>query len=182
MKTIILFLLSSTLAFSMQADEYKSNVKIERAAKKAFRDYYSPTTSSERDDIRYVVNTLGISSLLKIAKSKSSIKKAGDRVDHVHPLQFLICIFSDEKTKASFHAVQARGWIWDEFSANLTNSLKGEGDSGKLTPAIINDFARQVEIDPSLIYPAIESGQWYEFIRILTENIPRKTPNDRYDI
>ena len=58
-----------------------------------------------------------------INRNKDYLKKIGDQVQHVHPLRFLMCIFTDEKMKASVAALKCRtfGWIWKGFFDNGLN-------------------------------------------------------------
>lgn len=147
-----------------------------------FRNYLIPIDAYEKEKICYIVTTLGFGSLTKIAKSRSSLKKAGKLIDHVHPLRFLQCVFTDEEMKAAIHAMVNRNWIWDEFFNGLRDSLEEESNRNNLPPEYVNDFASQIGIDPDLIYSSIISHQWNQFITGLINNVPRLTNNDRYDM
>lgn len=146
------------------------------------RNFYKDPTAKEIDDMRYILTTLGESSLVKIAKAKSSLKKAGDRIDNVHPLQFLKVIFTDEEMKVCAHAISERSWIRDEFIGGFKKTLEEEANRNNLTPEMISTFAEKVGIDPNLIFPAINQKEWKDFIYILIDKIPRKTQTDRYNM
>lgn len=148
----------------------------------AFRNYLAPLTTDERKDIGYIVSTLGMSSLVKIAKSESSLKKAGKRIDHVHPLQFLGCVFTDENLKASIHAMEGRSWVWSEFVSGLKDSLECESNRDNMKLEFISDFAGKVGIHLDIILPAISAHQWSELIGLLITHIPRNSDNGRYDM
>lgn len=145
-----------------------------------FRDYLAPITSSQRSDIKYILTSLGLGSLIKIAKETSSLRKAGKRVEYVHPLRFLTVVFTDEEMKASMHGLYGRTWVWDEFFGGLRDSFDCETDRNNMKPEFISDFAATVGINPDLIYPSINSRQWNQMIGILVDNIPRKTDARRY--
>lgn len=147
-----------------------------------FRDYYRPTTSKEKDDMKYIVNTLGMASLVKIAKEKSSLKKAGERIESVHPLNFLKVIFTDEEMKVSIHAIQGRSWIRDDFVNGFKTSFDEEADRNNVTNDMVIDFSSKVGIDANLIWPLIQERQWKQLINTLIDKIPRKTETDRYDM
>lgn len=147
-----------------------------------YRDYYRPITSKEKDDMSYIVNTLGMASLVKIAKERSSLKKAGDRIASVHPLNFLKVIFTDEEMKVSVHAIQGRGWVRDDFFNGFKTSFDEEADRGNVTADMINDFSSKVGIDPNLILPLAQEREWKQLINTLIDKIPRKTETDRYDM
>lgn len=147
-----------------------------------FRDYYRAVSSKEKEDMRYIVNTLGQASLLKIAKEKSSLKRAGDRIDSVHPFNFLRTIFTDEEMKASAHAIQGRSLIRDDFFNGFKTSFEEEADKGNVTQEMTIDFASKVGIDPALILPLVQSRQWKQIVETLIDKIPRNTETGRYDM
>lgn len=161
-----------------------SNKMDVKAAKKVStaRNYWAPLTAKENDDLHYILDTLAQASLLKIGKSKSSLKKAGDRIDHIHPLRFLLAIFSDEQLKADIHAMRNRGWIWSEYMDGLSRTLNQEAQAGNLKPEFIQNFAATLGIDPNAITPLIQSSQWSALVDTLINTIPRKGPTDRYNI
>lgn len=157
----------------------------EKAANKVkspFRDYYQPLTAGEIKDIEYIISTLGLASLIKIAKEESSLNKAGDRVVHVHPLQFLKVVFTSEKLKASIYNMQNRGWVWGKFFDGIKRSLEDESNRGNMDNLFVLNFASHVKIDPALITNLIEQRQWKEFINTLITKIPRDGNTERYDM
>jgi len=143
------------------------------------KNYNALPTESEKKDIAYVVNTLGMASLIKIASETSKVEKAGKRIDNVHPLRFLECIFTDEQMKASMQAMRSRGWIWDKFSGGLKDALDTEYKKNNLAQ-FINDFSSRVGINLQLIYPSVTTQQWSSFIDILITVIPRNSDANRY--
>lgn len=145
------------------------------------RNYFAALTSNEKNDIRYIVNTLGMASLTKIAKEKSSLKKAGSRINHVHPFRFLSTVFTNEELKVSMHAVRDRGWIWGDFFDGLKESLNEEMKRGNLLQ-FTHDFANNVRIDLSVIYQSVSDSDWKQFIDILIDKIPREGNVDRYNM
>ncbi len=150
--------------------------------KGGYRDYYRPITSKEKEDMSYIVNTLGMASLVKIAKDKSSLKKAGDRIANVHPFNFLKTIFTDEEMKVSVHAIQGRGWVRDDFFNGFKTSFDEEADRDNITNDMTIDFSTKMGIDPNLILPLVQERQWKQLINTLIDKIPRKTETDRYDM
>lgn len=145
------------------------------------RDYLTVVTPEEEKDIGYIVNTLGMGSLAKIAKAKSSLKRAGDRIDHIHPLRFLSCIFTHEEMKVSLHAMQSRGWVWEEFYNGLKKSLEEESAKDNMRVEMIADFSLLVGLSFDQVYSPIEGRKWRQFLDILIQYIPRTTQKKRYD-
>lgn len=146
------------------------------------RNYYAPITQQEKDDLAYIINTLAKSSLLSIASSKSSLKKAGDRIDHLHPLKFLMGIFTDEELKANISAIKNRGWVWDKFYDGIEGSLFEESKKNNIKAEFVMDFSRTIGINAQLILPSIKQKKWKEFVNILIDTIPRKGNPERYDM
>ncbi len=120
-----------------------------------------------------------MSSLVKIAKDRSSIKKAGDRLESLHPFHFLSTIFTDEEMKSSIHAMKSRGWIWSDFFEGINTSMSEEERNNNILP-FVDDFAAHVGIDPSLILPSLQSGNYKAFVNILLDKIPRSKNSGRY--
>ncbi len=155
----------------------KSSSKVKKVEE---RDYFAPLKTKEREDIKYIINTLGTSSLAQIAKSKSSLKKAGDRIEAVHPLVFLRTIFTDEEMKVSINAMQGRLWVWDEFFTGISETLDEEHKN--ISPSMLEDFSEKVGLDPNLLLPLFEERKWKEFIKVLIDKVPRNTETDRYNM
>lgn len=160
----------------------RSSQTIEKKSQAPQRNYNQAVTSEEKKDVSFVVNTLGMSSLAKITASQSSIKKAGKRIDHLHPLNFLMTIFSDEEMKASVHAMQGRTWVWSGFIKGVKDSFEIETDRGNVKPEHIQDFAKKLGIKIDLVQGPIEKRQWTQLVSNLIDHIPRNVNANRYNM
>ncbi len=145
------------------------------------RPYQRSVTPEEKRDIAYIVTTLADKSLVELKSKESTINKVGDRVDHVHPLQFLNCIFSDEELKVAMRNVYGRNWVSKKFMDGLIDSLKKENTHGNVLPHA-QDFSSRLNVDPRTILPAMQKGEWDEFVAILIKTIPRSGNARRYDM
>lgn len=148
----------------------------------AARNYNAPLKACEKDDIDYIVATLGLESLGKVAKEKPNLKKVGDRVDHVHPLNFLYCIFSDSKSRTCYHALKERSWIWSSFKDGIVGSLDQEARANNMKEEYVQDFATKLGIDAQMILPSIRNKDWNQFLKTLAELLPREGNSDRYSM
>lgn len=137
------------------------------------RNYWAPLTPSETGDISYIVKTLANESLNTIRKKKKSIKAAGDRIDHVHPFNFLKCIFTDEELKVGIRNIKSRSMLWGDFVGGVKKSCNEESQKNNLRDEFIQNFAAILGIDPGLITPAIHNHRWDDFVDILISNVPR---------
>ncbi|HRD56005.1 MAG TPA: hypothetical protein PLC42_06370 [Parachlamydiaceae bacterium] len=147
------------------------------------RDYQKKPTNKEKEDIAYILTTLGGDSLTTIWRKESSLKKAGNRIEHLHPLRFLLSIFSEEKTKVGLLQIKERGGkVSKEFFSKLHSNLSKEAGADNLKMEYIQDFAKQLKIDPNAISKSIEKHDWSEFVNTLIQLLPRSGDQGRYGI
>lgn len=146
------------------------------------RDYGVIPTKSEKEDIAKIVKILAYDSLWSIGNQKSSLKKMGDRVDHLHPFRFLVTVFSNEESKAGIAAIKNQiGWVRDGFFDPLLSSLKAEGERQNLIP-YLDDFAKNIKIDSAQLIPLLKKGKYKEFVDFLIESVPRANNPNRYNM
>jgi len=165
------FMMASTCNFSIQ----KSNTG-------TVRNYDAPLSPEQIKDIHYLVSTLGNSSLIKITSHRSDLEKAGARIDKIHPLKFLSCVFVDEELKASIANMQGRYWVWKKFVQGLSGSFDEEAKNDNMRAECVQDFANTLGIDISLINASIQDRQWGQLIDTLIKSIPRQGNTDRYNM
>ncbi len=145
------------------------------------RDYFAQLHPSEHNDIRFIITFLANKSLISIAGHRGALEEAGDRIDHIHPLRFLLTVFSDEELKVGIRNIRGKGWVWGDFVSGIKESLSTEMYNQNMTDAHVLDFASRLGIKAHLITPAVKAGQWDDFIDILITEIPRKGDFRRYD-
>jgi len=153
-----------------------------RAKKKnCHRNYECGYSKRDKEDIHRILTSLARDSLISIASQKSSIERAGDRLDPLHPLCFLMCIFCDEELKCCAHAIRDRGgWVADGFYSGIVNTL-GEEEGRNNLYQFVDDFAKKVKIDPAIIRPSLQQRKWMEFTNLLIDQIPRENDPTRYN-
>ncbi|HEV8051090.1 MAG TPA: hypothetical protein VGP47_01245 [Parachlamydiaceae bacterium] len=157
---------------------------VDRLAKKLMalpRSYSAGIKPEECADITYIVKTMANSSLPKIKIAETSLKKAGDRIDHLHPFYFLSCIFTNEELKVCMRNLHGRAWVWKEFLKGIVTSMAEEDGKGNVLP-FAADFAKRVKIDVNAIKPLLEAGRWEHFVDTLIEIVPREGGSDRYNM
>ncbi len=150
-----------------------------------FRNYNRGVTPSEASDIKFIITTMGhVTSPLAYAALVSKagdLNRAGDRIDGVHPLQFLACIFSDEEMKISMRNIQKnQPWqdflygAWPKRNSGLANTFKEEANRGNLTPDQVHRFAQALGVDFPKYNNLIQNHRWEEVVASLINDIPRK--------
>lgn len=146
------------------------------------RNYNTPVTPQEKKDLAFLVNTLAKASLVSLLRQKKDLEAAGARINQIHPLRFILAIFTDEELKVGIRNIRPRGWVWGDFIKGLRDSLSEENARGNLTDEQVRDFAARLEIDPKVIFPYVHAGRWDEFVDVLIQIVPRKGEPGRYDI
>lgn len=146
------------------------------------RDYSREVSEKEKKNISYIITTLGNKPLTRVWKEKSELKKVGDRINAIHPLRFLMCVFTDENLKVAMHNLKGRDWVWNEFKKGLYHSLDEETAAQNMHLEYIQHFSDTLLIQSSLILPAIQQGKWDDFIYLLLKYVPREGDPGRYNI
>ncbi|MEI6531310.1 MAG: hypothetical protein WCN87_00630 [Chlamydiota bacterium] len=144
------------------------------AAGPIYKDYNKPLTRSDSQDIYYIITNLSNSSVINIMLNRSSIEKAGDRIDPVHPLQFLLSIFSNKELIICIHNIKNRPLIWKDFSKGLETSLQRES-SEKNFDKYMADFASKLKIRADLLEKPAKEKKWDKFLGVLFAQIPLKS-------
>lgn len=169
------------LEFSM-ADDVNANFAFRSIKGAKARSYNTPVSEKEKEIISYIVTTLANKPLHKIWGLKSTLESKGDKVDHVHPLRFLMCIYTDEELKVGMDNIMDRGWVWGDFMKGLSESLNDEMKNNNMEEGNIRDFANTVKINFDLINPLIQGKRWEDFVRTLSKYIPRQGNHNRYNM
>lgn len=147
------------------------------------RNFWTPLTAKEKEDITYILRTLANETLLKVNSSKAALKKAGDRIDHIHPLRFLTFIFSNDEMIVCMRNLQGRTWVWSEFLEGTVESLKNEYGIGNILDEHVQELIRQAKVpDPGAIHSLVHSQSWGSLINTLISVVPRQTEGNRYDM
>lgn len=146
------------------------------------RSYPAGLSPQEQSDIEYILTTLAKNSTLKILKYKSSLEKAGERLDRVHPLRFLQCILVSEELKTALRVIRQKSLIWKDFFKGIKTSLSEEAGLNNLLKEYIDDFAASLHLNPNLLYSSLAEHQWADFVDLLIKLVPRSGNTERYDM
>jgi len=146
-----------------------------RAKREAGRDYSTPPTKEQKEDIAFIVTELAWSNPISIWNKENEMNSAGARIEQVHPLNFLGVIFTNDRLTAGVSAIKERKVpkIKSTFYKKLAGSLKEEAGRNNLLP-FVDDFAKKIQIDKKKILPVLQTGKYEEFIDLLIELKPRE--------
>lgn len=143
------------------------------------RDYFGEVTSEDKSHLAYLINSLANKSYLSLLIIRHSIQSAGDKTAHIHPLRFLLTIFSDEELKVGMRNM--KGIPWDEFSKGIKDSLEEEKGKNNILPEHIDHFASSLNLNKQEISGLINRRDWDRLFTIL-KDIPRQGNYKRYDM
>lgn len=164
---------------SPRTEDRTSLITISKQA--LIRNYDSPPSDEQKSDIAYIVTTLAYTSLVKLKSQESSLKKAGDRIDAVHPLRFLETIFTNEELKVAMRNLEGRSWVWKDFLEGLTDSLKEEYKNNNILQ-FVDEFAANIKLDSSNFISNINNQKWKELVEQLIKIVPREGNIDKYNM
>jgi hypothetical protein len=149
-------------------DDYLFRVKTPVA-----RDYDSPVNKEEKRDIAYIVLTVGDPDrwTIGLLRDQPSLEAAGNRIYHVHPLRFLMCVFTDrELTQGIQNIYQKGGFAWRNFITPLKNSLKEEYYRNNLRDDQLTHFAEAIRVNHHILTKIIHKQKWNDFVIYLINN------------
>lgn len=149
----------------------------------ADRSYEHLPTTQDKSDIRYIVENLSRQSPVWIGLHVAALKRAGDRIEEVHPMRFVEVIFTDESMKVAIRNLRSRGGrYWSEFMSGLRRSFAEERSRGNVHSGHVAELAKAVGIHPDIIQHAVMTGQWDNVVVLLIEHVPRKGDVNRWDL
>lgn len=145
------------------------------------RNYHIPLSASEAADLAYIITTLANRNLIMIKASEKDLKTAGNRIDHIHPLNFLSGIFTNQELIACMSVLRERSWVWKGYLKGLSTSMEEEMARNNVLQ-FVQDFANRVHVDASLLIPPIKAGKWEKLVDILIKNVPRDQRSGSYNL
>lgn len=168
-RLIAVFFLVFSVTHSFCAES--SHYSYQKKQTTKYRIYDEPVTKEEKKDISFIITYLADKSLISLLRHKSSLEDAGSRIDHVHPLRFLMCVFTDEELKDGIKSIYKRGgWVWSDFIGGLKNSLKDEFQRNNLRDDQISHFAATISMDNKEMVNLAHKNKWTDFVIHLIKN------------
>jgi hypothetical protein len=148
------------------------------------RNYYAVLTPQEFGDIRYIVTFLGSRpSALSLGWNKRDLEVAGDRIKHIHPLNWLLNVFRNEELKVAFGKIKGSGVVqakvWSTFIEGIKESLSAESRVNNMKQEYIEHFSKELELNSATITALIRSGNWDGLFEKLMA-IPRKGDYEKF--
>lgn len=133
------------------------------------RDYYAPLSDYDKENIRYIINTLSHNSTFALMFHKSSLEKVGARTGGIHPLKYLGFIFADPDLKGQVKNIGRTPW--SRFKKDFGVSLGKAVTRKNLNDDMVEDFVKTVGIELSKVKPLIADQRWLEFMSALVDYV-----------
>jgi len=147
------------------------------------RDYYTPITSQENNDLSELVRTLANNNKASLALKTSQLNRIGDRIVHLHPLKFLTIIFTNNELKVCMRNMEGKAFVWKKFQSETVESLDKENKAGNLKADMVSDFAKKVGLTTAEITPFIQNQKWEQFLSYLISKVKVEKPQGKkYDM
>ena len=162
------------------SNDFSYKLAYKSATPKLVRNYSAPVTESELKDLRYIILSLANKSYVELLLYSGSLNSAGDRIEHIHPLKFLMTIFSDEEMKIAIRNVKKKKKCWKRWMSETAAHLEEELKNNNLN-MFVNDFAAKVQVNSNIISPSINKRKWEQFVNLLITHVPREGDNGRFD-
>lgn len=125
-------------------------------------------TEQDKSNIYEIIITLSENGKLSLLLKQGYLKQLGAQINHVHPLKFLVAIFSNPRLKFSMYDIFDDFFKRNGFMDGLGPSLEKEADRNRLM-LYLNDFAADVAVPPENIRPYFITRDWENLVRYLMQ-------------
>jgi len=148
------------------------------------RPYFREVTPAEWRVMHTVVTTTSDTNVLALWGKADFLEREGKRVDHVHPLRFLLTLFTSEELKVATRNIKngQPGLVWKKFSARFGESLGRARARDNLADDVVEHFAEILELDVEKVRALIAANRWDSLMNLLATGVPRKGDFRRYDL
>jgi len=163
-----------TLAASsqnVQASILSSLIKVKPEKNEPFHNLR--LTNQDKENITYIITSLGEQGKLTLLVNKSELTRRGDLIQGVHPLKFLTVVFKDEYLKKVCMPAILKDYFkkknfLDGLGANMTREAQ-KGKLQKYMPDFLNEINLSSEHSENLL-KFVETRDWEGFIRHIVNN------------
>jgi len=144
-------------------------------------------TEDNKADIGYIIKSLGSKSLVSIGFAKSKLRKAGGRVNSVHPFRYILHILSDNELTFNLCALRERGWIWDGYlhgesgDDGFLDSLQQEYEAGGIHAQHVRELAQVIGVNYEYLQQITDTCHWERMMQLIMHHAIKKVKYNPYD-
>lgn len=125
-----------------------------------------PISDTEKQNIFYVVHTIGSSNWFTLFSKKQEIEQAGIAIQYVHPLRFLEYVFLHPSLPNDMQAIANSPLTWDPFMNGLKEKMRREAST---LMGYKEDFARSLNVAESDLDPYFANSNWEGLVKFLMD-------------
>lgn len=125
-----------------------------------------PLTDVEQKTIAFIIQNMADKNIFELALEKRKMEEKGKQINHVHPLRFIGCIFSDYELTKALKKVRKSTFKWDAFVDGFVKRMKEEHSKNNLLP-YITGFAKEVNVLEEKVLYYIQEKNWKGLIDYL---------------
>lgn len=123
-------------------------------------------TSDDSHNISKLIKNMADLNLWELLKKSKDMKKLGRKIEPVHPLRFLGCIFSTHELKKRMPKIKDSHFKWVKFTEGLFDRLSKEARHDNLN-RFIPGFAQTVGCSEEAIQDFVRRHDWNGMLEYL---------------
>ncbi|MCB1118143.1 MAG: hypothetical protein KDK50_06155 [Chlamydiia bacterium] len=113
----------------------------------------------DRQKIEHMIKPLASWSLIRLGINRKEIERRGEATSGIPVMQALSYLFSVDGCRADMEVVRKSSLKWNSLAKGYADRLEHEHSIGALLP-VIDDFAKELGADPSLLRSLVEKGDF----------------------
>jgi hypothetical protein len=120
----------------------------------------------EKNAIRDIISSMGQKNFAFLILNSGHLTELGNRIDHVHPLQFMGFILSDPFLKKCLQNIHENYFKWSAFVDGFAGGMERELMNQTLYPEL-EKFAPFIGKDYQILLRFVYAENWKGFIECL---------------
>ena len=125
--------------------------------------YLLQITSSDKDNIYFIIHTLAKSNMIKLGLKKKELRKRGDKIQPVHPLRFISYVMGEGGLRSDMRKVKKSSYKWNNFMEGLSERLKRDAHQDNLN-RYVPGFAHSLGVNANEIQSLIDRRDWHGLV------------------
>jgi hypothetical protein len=121
---------------------------------------------TEQYAISEIVSAMGEKNVAKLLLDSFRLKRLGDSIRHVPPLQFLGFVLTNPKLKDCLKKISKSTFKWSSFIDGFGENMEKEFLQGKLIPQL-ESFSKLVGGSKEQLESYVYQEDWEEFVKCL---------------
>lgn len=123
--------------------------------------------SDELSNLKFILENLATKKLPKLFVMRKELGKRGERLDHLHPLAFLLAALNHDSNPYFYQLKKKGGKAWEEFVKGCVESFHEESRHGNITTQQIEVFSQLTNKPFHQVQAYLNSHSYYHFINWL---------------